>query len=365
MTDYIRVVGAHENNLKNVSVDFPKRRLTAIAGVSGSGKSSLVFSTVAAESRRLINETYSAFVQGFMPTMARPDVDSLEGLTTAITIDQEQLGAGPRSTVGTATDATAMLRVLFSRIADPNAGGPGAYSFNVPSVSGSGVLTDARGTKKVRKKYRRTGGMCPDCEGTGRAPVFDIDKVVDKHKSLEEGAITIPGYKPGSWQLRSYSESGYYPADKPVKDFTDKQLDMLLYAEPRRVDYLGHNTTYEGLIPKLTKTVLSKEKEGMQKAMRSFVERAVASGPCPARGGTRLADHALESRIKGKTSPSCAPWRPPSSRPGSRTLATPPSRRWCAPCAKPWGILTPSASATSRLTAPPRRCRAARLSASG
>lgn len=196
MTDCIRVVGAHENNLKNVSVDFPKRRLTAIAGVSGSGKSSLVFSTVAAESRRLINETYSAFVQGFMPTMARPDVDSLEGLTTAITIDQEQLGAGPRSTVGTAKDATAMLRVLFSRIADPNAGGPGAYSFNVPSVSGSGVLTDARGTKKVRKKYRRTGGMCPDCEGTGRAPVFDIaDHVVELGPGAGEagGQVTFTG----------------------------------------------------------------------------------------------------------------------------------------------------------------------------
>ncbi|WP_235933460.1 ATP-binding cassette domain-containing protein [Corynebacterium qintianiae] len=298
--DTITVVGANENNLKNVSLTIPKRRLTVFAGLSGSGKSSLVFDTIAAESRRLINETYSTFVQGFMPSMARPDVDRLEGITTAITVDQNQLGANVRSTVGTATDATAMLRVLFSRIAEPNAGGPGAYSFNVPSVSGGGVLTDARGNKKVLKDYKRTGGMCPECEGTGRASTFDVEQVVDKQKSLDDGAINVPGYKPGSWQLRHYADSGFFPADKPLQDFTKEQLDMLLFAEPQKVDYLGFNTTYEGLIPKLTKSVLSKEKEGMQKAMREFVERAVTSGPCPSCGGTRLAPHALESRINGK-----------------------------------------------------------------
>ncbi|EEI17461.1 ATP-binding cassette domain-containing protein [Corynebacterium lipophiloflavum] len=298
--EFIRVVGAYENNLKNVSLDIPKRRLTVFAGVSGSGKSSLVFDTIAAESRRLINETYSTFIQGFMPSMARPDVDRLEGLTTAIIVDQNQLGTNARSTVGTATDATAMLRVLFSRIAQPNAGGPGAYSFNVPSVSAGGVLTDARGNKKVLKDYKRTGGMCPDCEGTGRASVLDVDEVVDKQKSLDEGAVTVPGYKPGSWQLRHYSDSGFFPTDRPVGEFTDEQLHTLLYAEPRKVDFLGINTTYEGLIPKLSKSLLTKEMEGMQKAMREFVERAVTTAPCPACGGTRLADHALESRIRGK-----------------------------------------------------------------
>ena len=298
--DSIRVVGANENNLKSVGLDIPKRRMTVFAGVSGSGKSSLVFDTIAAESRRLINETYSSFVQGFMPSMARPDVDRLEGLTTAITVDQNQLGANVRSTVGTATDATAMLRVLFSRIAQPSAGGPGAYSFNVPSVSGSGVLTGAKGDKKVVKNYTRTGGMCPECEGTGRASTFDVDKVVDTSKSLDGGAITVPGHKPGSWQLRHYAESGFFPADTPVSEFTEKQRHMLLWAEPQKVDYLGFNTTYEGLIPKLTKSVLSKEREGLQKAMREFVERTVTTGPCPACGGTRLAEHALESRIRGK-----------------------------------------------------------------
>ncbi|MEX3505445.1 ATP-binding cassette domain-containing protein [Corynebacterium sp. LK2510] len=298
--DQIVVSGANENNLRNVSLRIPKRRLTVFAGPSGSGKSSLVFSTIAAESRRLINETYSSFVQGFMPSMARPDVDKLEGITTAIIVDQEQLGSNVRSTVGTATDATAMLRVLFSRIAEPNAGGPGAYSFNVPSVSGGGVLTDARGNKKVMRDYKRTGGMCPTCEGTGRASTFDVDEVINNELSLDDGAIRVPGYKPGSWQLRHYADSGFFPADAPVKTFSDKQLHMLLWAEPQKVDYLGFNTTYEGLIPKLTKSVLSKEKEGLQKAMREFVDRAVTSGACPDCGGTRLAPHALESHINGK-----------------------------------------------------------------
>ncbi|WP_291314828.1 excinuclease ABC subunit UvrA [Corynebacterium sp. UBA2622] len=298
--DAIVVTGANENNLRNVSLRIPKRRLTVVAGLSGSGKSSLVFNTIAAESRRLINETYSSFVQGFMPSMARPDVDKLEGITTAIVIDQEPMGANVRSTVGTATDVTAMLRVLFSRIAEPNAGGPGAYSFNVPSVSGGGVLTDSRGRRKVLKNYRRTGGMCPTCEGTGRASTFDVAEVVDKQLSLDDGAVRVPGYKPGSWLLRHYTESGYFPTDVPVGEFTDEQRHMLLFAEPRRVNHLGINTTYEGLIPKLTKSLLSREKEGMQKAMREFVERAATSGPCPDCGGTRLAPHALESTVAGR-----------------------------------------------------------------
>ncbi|AWB83767.1 ATP-binding cassette domain-containing protein [Corynebacterium liangguodongii] len=298
--DAIRVTGAHENNLKGVSLTIPKHKLTVFAGLSGSGKSSLVFDTIAAESRRLINETYSSFVQGFMPSMSRPDVDRLEGITTAITVDQEQLGANVRSTVGTATDATAMLRVLYSRVAEPNAGGPGAYSFNVPSVSGGGVLTDAKGKKKVVKDYKRTGGMCPECEGTGRASTFNVDEVVDTSKSLDDGAITVPGYKPGSWQLRAYAESGLYPADTPVADFTDEQRHALLFAEPRKMDYLGFNSTYEGLIPKLSKSLLSKDKEGLHKAMREFVERAVTTGTCPSCGGTRLAPHALASKINGK-----------------------------------------------------------------
>ena len=298
--DHIVITGANENNLRNVSLRIPKRRLTVVAGLSGSGKSSLVFNTIAAESRRLINETYSSFVQGFMPAMARPDVDKLEGITTAIVVDQEPLGTNVRSTVGTATDVTAMLRVLYSRIAEPNAGGPGAYSFNVPSVSGGGVLTDARGNKKVLKNYRRTGGMCPTCEGTGRASTFAVEEVVDMSLSLDDGAIRVPGYKPGSWQLRHYAESGFFPADAPLSEFTAEQLDTLLWAEPQKVDYLGFNTTYEGLIPKLSKSILSKEKEGLQKAMREFVDRAVTTGPCPDCGGTRLAPHALESRIAGK-----------------------------------------------------------------
>ncbi|WKD57909.1 UvrABC system protein A [Corynebacterium capitovis DSM 44611] len=297
--DVIRVTGARENNLHSVSVDIPKHSLTVFAGLSGSGKSSLAFNVIAAESRRLINETYSTFVQGFMPSMARPDVDKLEGLTTAIVVDQEPLGASARSTVGTATDVTAMLRVLFSRIAEPNAGGPGAYSFNVPSVSGGGVLTDARGRKKVLRNYKRTGGMCPACEGTGRASTLDVEEVVDRSLSLIDGAIRVPGYKPGSWQLRHFIDSGFFPIDVPLAQFTEEQLHALLWSEPKRVDYLGFNTTYEGLIPKLTKSLKGKEKEGLPKAMREFADRALATGPCPTCHGTRLAEHALESRVEG------------------------------------------------------------------
>lgn len=298
--DAIVVTGAKENNLRDVSVSIPKRRLTVFAGVSGSGKSSLVFDTVAAESQRLINETYSTFVQGFMPSMARPDVVGLSGVTAAIVVDQSALGANVRSTVGTATDVTPLLRVLFSRIAEPHAGGPGAYSFNVPSVSGGGVLTDATGKKTVRKNYTRTGGMCPSCAGTGRTAKFDEAEVVDDALSLDDGAILAPGFKPGSWQLRAYAESGKYPTDVPVGQFTAEQRHALLYGEQEKVQYLGFNTTYQGLIPKLEGSLLSKEKEGLQKAAREFVDRAVTQVECPACGGTRLAPHALESTINGK-----------------------------------------------------------------
>ncbi|GAA1168307.1 excinuclease ABC subunit UvrA [Corynebacterium glaucum] len=298
--DFIVVTGANENNLKDVSVRVPKRRLTVFAGLSGSGKSSLVFDTIAAESQRLINESYSTFVQGFMPTMARPDVVGLEGITAAIVVDQSPMGANPRSTVGTATDVTALLRVLYSRIAEPKAGGPGAYSFNVPSVSGGGVLKDTTGKKKVLKNYTRTGGMCPTCAGTGRVSEFDEAEVVDDALSLEDGALLAPGYKAGSWQWRQYAESGKYPNDMPVGEFTKEQRHELLYAEAEQVKFAGINTTYQGLIVKLKASLLSKEKEGLQKHVREFVDRAVTAVTCSDCGGTRLAPHALESTINGK-----------------------------------------------------------------
>ncbi|WP_211440251.1 ATP-binding cassette domain-containing protein [Corynebacterium glutamicum] len=300
--NWISVHGANENNLKNVSVRIPKRRLTVFTGVSGSGKSSLVFGTIAAESRRLINETYSTFVQGFMPSMARPDVDHLEGITTAIIVDQEQMGANPRSTVGTATDATAMLRILFSRIAEPNAGGPGAYSFNVPSVSASGAITVEKGgnTKREKATFKRTGGMCPACEGMGRASDIDLKELFDASLSLNDGALTIPGYTPGGWSYRMYSESGLFDAAKPIKDFTEEERHNFLYLEPTKMKIAGINMTYEGLILRIQKSMLSKDREGMQKHIRAFVDRAVTFIPCPACGGTRLAPHALESKINGK-----------------------------------------------------------------
>lgn len=300
--DMIRVHGAHENNLKNISVDIPKRRLTVFTGVSGSGKSSLVFGTIAAESQRLINETYSAFVQGFMPTLARPDVDLLEGITTAIIVDQEQMGSNPRSTVGTATDATAMLRILFSRIAEPNAGGPGAYSFNVPSVSASGAITVGKNSdaKKEKVSFKRTGGMCPACSGMGRASEIKLEELYDADLSLDDGALTIPGYTTGGWNQRMYAESGLFPADKPIKDFTEEELHDFLHLEPTKLKIAGINMTYEGLLLRIRKSMLNKDPEGMQKHIRTFVDRAVIFVPCPECGGTRLAQHALDSRINGK-----------------------------------------------------------------
>ncbi|MFD3547194.1 ATP-binding cassette domain-containing protein [Streptomyces sp. NPDC058655] len=298
--DVIRVHGSRVNNLKDVSIEIPKRRLTVFTGVSGSGKSSLVFNTIAAESQRLINETYSAFVQGFMPTLARPDVDVLEGLTTVITVDQQRMGADPRSTVGTATDANAMLRILFSRLGKPHIGPPGAYAFNVPSVRASGAITVERGAKKtVKATFNRTGGMCTRCEGRGAVSDIDLTQLYDDSKSLAEGAFTIPGWKSDSfWTVRVYAESGLLDPDKPIRKFTKKEMQDFLYREPTKVKVEGVNLTYEGLIPKIQKSFLSKDKEAMQPHIRAFVERAVTFTTCPECDGTRLSEEARSSKIE-------------------------------------------------------------------
>lgn len=297
--DLIRVHGARENNLKDVSIEIPKPSLTVFTGVSGSGKSSLVFDTIAAESQRLINETYSAFLQGFMPTLARPEVDVLEGLTTAIIVDQQRLGADPRSTVGTATDANAMLRILFSRLGDPHIGSPNAYSFNVPSVRAHGAITVERGNAKtVRQSFTRTGGMCPHCEGRGTVSDIDLTQLYDDSKSISEGAFTIPGWKSDSWwTVRLYADSGFLDPDKPIRDFTEQEMRDFLHREPTKVKVEGTNLTYEGLIPKIQKSFLSKDREGMQPHIRAFVDRAVTFTACPECGGTRLSEAARSSRI--------------------------------------------------------------------
>jgi excinuclease UvrABC ATPase subunit len=299
--DLIRVHGARVNNLKDVSVEIPKRRLTVFTGVSGSGKSSLVFDTIAAESQRMINETYSAFVQGFMPTLARPDVDVLEGLTTAITVDQQRMGADPRSTVGTATDANAMLRILFSRLGQPHIGSPKAFSFNVASISGAGAVKFERGGKTVkeRRSFSITGGMCPRCEGRGTVSDIDLTQLFDDAKSLNEGAITAPGYTGGGWNSRLYIESGFYDPGKPIRKYTKKELDDFLYHEPVRMKIAGINMTYEGLVPRIQRSMLAKDKEGMQPHIRAFVDRAVTFTTCPECGGTRLTEAARSSRIAG------------------------------------------------------------------
>lgn len=298
--DLIRVHGARENNLKDVSIEIPKRRLTVFTGVSGSGKSSLVFNTIAAESQRLINETYSAFVQGFMPTLARPEVDVLDGLTTAITVDQQRLGADPRSTVGTVTDANAMLRILFSRLGTPHIGPPSAYAFNVPSVRASGAITVERGASKAEKvTFTRTGGMCPRCEGRGTVSDIDLSQLFDDSKSLNEGAITVPGYKGGGWNSRLYAESGFFDPDKPIRTFTQQELHDFLHREPTRMKIAGINMTYEGLVPRVQKSMLAKDKEAMQPHIREFVDRAVAFTTCPECDGTRLSEGARESKIAG------------------------------------------------------------------
>ncbi|MFJ8363495.1 ATP-binding cassette domain-containing protein [Streptomyces sp. NPDC093984] len=299
--DLIRVHGARENNLKDVSVEIPKRRLTVFTGVSGSGKSSLVFDTIAAESQRLINETYSAFVQGFMPTLARPDVDVLDGLTTAIIVDQQRMGADPRSTVGTATDANAMLRILFSRLGQPHIGSPQAFSFNVASISGAGAVTIERGGKTVkeRRDFQITGGMCPRCEGRGTVTDIDLTQLYDETKSLAEGALTIPGYNAGGWNMRLYKDSGLLDPDKPIRDYTETELHDFLHHEPTRMKISGINMTYEGLILRVQKSFLAKDREAMQPHIRAFVDRAVTFTACPDCGGTRLSEAARSSRIKG------------------------------------------------------------------
>jgi len=298
---WIRVHGARVNNLKDVSVVLPKRRLTVFTGVSGSGKSSLVFDTIAAESRRLINETYSAFVQGFMPAVARPDVDVLDGLTTAIIVDQQRMGADPRSTVGTVTDTGAMLRILFSRFGQPHIGPPKAFSFNVASISGAGAVTFERGgrTVKERRSFSIIGGMCPRCEGRGTVTDIDLTQLFDETKSLNDGALTVPGYKAGGWNFRLYAASGLVDPDKPIRDYTKKELHDFLYREPVRMKIAGINMTYEGLIPRIQKSVLAKDTEGMQPHIRAFVERAVTFAACPECGGTRLSEAARSSKIKG------------------------------------------------------------------
>ncbi|MEH6376872.1 excinuclease ABC subunit UvrA [Streptomyces sp. KLMMK] len=297
--DLIRVHGARVNNLKDVSIEIPKRRLTVFTGVSGSGKSSLVFDTIAAESQRLINETYSAFVQGFMPTLARPEVDVLDGLTTAIIVDQQRLGADPRSTVGTVTDAHAMLRILFSRLGKPHIGPPSAYSFNTASVRASGAITVERGTKKaVKATYERTGGMCPRCEGRGAVSDIDLTQLYDDSKSLSEGALTIPGYSMDGWYGRIFTGCGFFDPDKPIRKYTKRELHDLLHKEPTKIKVDGINLTYEGLIPKIQKSMLSKDIDALQPHIRAFVERATTFATCPECDGTRLSEGARSSKIK-------------------------------------------------------------------
>jgi len=299
--DLIRVQGARENNLQDITVEIPKRRLTVFTGVSGSGKSSLVFATIAAESQRLINETYSAFLQGFMATVSRPDVDVLDGLTTAIIVDQQRLGADPRSTVGTVTDTNALLRILFSRVGQPHIGPPGAFSFNVPSVRASGAITVERGnrTRAEKATFTRVGGMCPRCEGTGSVTDFDLTALYDDSKSLNEGALVIPGYSMDGWYGRIYRGCGFFDPDKPIAKFTKRELQDLLYKEPTKIKIEGINITYEGLIPKVQKSMLSKDVEAMQPHIRAFVERAVTFTTCPECDGSRLAEAARSSRIAG------------------------------------------------------------------
>src|SRR6186997_1869967 len=288
----IRVRGARENNLQSVDVDIPKRRLTVFTGVSGSGKSSLVFGTIAAESQRLINETYSAFVQGFMPALGRPEVDVLEGLTTAIIVDQERMGANSRSTVGTVTDSNAMLRVLFSRLGKPHIGSSNAFSFNVPSVRAVGQISVEKGAGKTEKRtFTITGGICPRCEGMGSVTDIDLSQLYDDSKSLNEGALTIPGYTADGWHVRVFAAAGLDP-DKPIRKYTKKEMHDFLYAAPARVKVEKLNLSHEGLIPRIQKSFLSKDVDELQSHVRAFVERAVTLTTCPECKGTRLSEAA-------------------------------------------------------------------------
>lgn len=328
--DTIRVRGARENNLKNIDVDLPKRRLTVFTGVSGSGKSSLAFDTIASESQRLINETYSSFVQGFMSQLARPEVDSLEGLTTAILVDQERLSANIRSTVGTASDANALLRMLFSRMADPQIGPPNAFSFNTPSVKASGaILVERAGnTKRQRAEFNVLGGMCPGCDGTGRVSELDLTQLYDGTKSINEGAILVPGYKVGGWSVRFYAESGFFDPDTPVNEFTDAELADFLHRDATKVKVGGTNMTYKGLVPQVQQSMLTKDREQMQSHIRAFVDRAVAFAPCPECEGTRLAAPARSAKIAGTNIADCCAmqvsdllaWVRALDEPGAATL---------------------------------------------
>ncbi|MGO2002952.1 MULTISPECIES: ATP-binding cassette domain-containing protein [Micrococcaceae] len=299
--DLIKIRGGRENNLKDLCLDLPKRRITVFTGVSGSGKSSLVFGTIAAESQRMINETYSAFVQGFMPTLARPDVDVLEGLTTAIIVDQERMGSNPRSTVGTATDANALLRIIFSRLGKPQIGSPQAYSFNVASISGAGAVTMERRGKKVkeRREFSITGGMCQRCEGSGTVSDFDLSQLYDEEKSLNQGALKIPGYSMEGWYGRIFRGCGWFDPDRPIRDFSEQELDDLLHKEATKIKVEGVNLTYLGLIPQIRKSMLTKSLDAMQPHIRAFVERAITLTACPDCGGTRLSEAARSSRISG------------------------------------------------------------------
>lgn len=300
--DIIKVVGARENNLREVTVEIPKRRLTVFTGVSGSGKSSLVFDTVAAESQRMINETYPAFVQGFMPDLDRPDVDRLEGLTTAIVGGQDRLGANQRSTVGTATDANALLRKMFSEIAEPHIGSPNAYSFNVPSVQGSGTIKVSKGQGKAQrehKTYHVLGGMCPRCEGLGHVSDLDLTELFDDTKSLNEGPFTIPGYTPDGWNVRLFIQTGFFDPDKPIRDYSERELDNFLYRENAKVKVGGANLTFNGIVPSVRKSFLTKDRDAMQPHIRAFVDRAVTFQPCPECDGTRLAPEARSSKVRG------------------------------------------------------------------
>ena len=297
--DLIRVQGARVNNLKDVSIEIPKRRLTVFTGVSGSGKSSLVFDTIAAESRRLIDETYSTFVQVFMPTLARPDVDVLDGLTTAIIVDQERLGANPRSTLGTVTDANAMLRSLFSRLGKPYIGGPTAFSFNIPTTRASGVMTGPKGEKKIVQDAVYLGGMCAECEGRGTVSDLDLSVILDESKSLAEGAILVPGYTADGWMVATFIESGFFDPEKPIKDYTEKERHDLLYKQTVKIKAKGINVSYDGLIPKIRKSMFSKDVDSLQPHIRAFVERAAVFKTCPACDGSRLNEAARSSKING------------------------------------------------------------------
>ena len=335
-------------------------------GVSGSGKSSLVFGTIAAESQRMINETYSAFVQGFMPTLARPDVDVLDGLTTAIIVDQERMGANVRSTVGTATDANAMLRILFSRLGTPHIGPPNAFSFNVASIRGAGAITIEKGggKKAEKREFTRAGGMCPRCEGMGSVTDFDLTQLYDDSKSLNEGALTIPGYSMDGWYGRIFRGCGYFDPDKPISKFTKKELHDLLYREPTKIKVEGINLTYAGLIPKIQKSFLSKDVDAMQPHIRAFVERAVTFTTCPDCGGTRLNEAARSSKIDGiNIADACAMQISDLADVGARRWTSRRSRRCWRRCGTPSTRSSRSGSATSASTGRRGRCRAARPSA--